>query len=154
MSTSGPTILAIKARSRVEAAQAAYDTARAELVAALMAEAALLDAGTMPDDVAAIIRTVAAFYRLPEAVFRLRDQRAHVARPRLVAMALADELTHHGLEVIGDAFGGRDHSTVIHARHAVANRLKTEKFFENDWKVIRSAALNAMAIKSGQQAVA
>ncbi|STJ08417.1 chromosomal replication initiation protein [Escherichia coli] len=38
-----------------------------------------------------------------------------VARPRQMAMALAKELTNHSLPEIGDAFGGRDHTTVLHA---------------------------------------
>jgi chromosomal replication initiator protein len=38
-----------------------------------------------------------------------------VARPRQVAMALAKELTNHSLPEIGEAFGGRDHTTVLHA---------------------------------------
>ena len=42
-----------------------------------------------------------------------------VARPRQVAMALAKELTNHSLPEIGEAFGGRDHTTVLHACHKI-----------------------------------
>ena len=46
-----------------------------------------------------------------------------VARPRQMAMALAKELTNHSLPEIGDAFGGRDHTTVLHACRKI-NELK------------------------------
>jgi chromosomal replication initiator protein len=62
-----------------------------------------------------IQKTVAEYYkiRLNELLSKKRNR--SLARPRQLAMALAKELTNHSLPEIGDAFGGRDHTTVLHA---------------------------------------
>ncbi len=62
-----------------------------------------------------IQKTVADFYRVRVAEMLSKKRSRSIARPRQVAMALAKELTHHSLPEIGDAFGGRDHTTVLHA---------------------------------------
>jgi chromosomal replication initiator protein len=62
-----------------------------------------------------IQRTVADYYKIKVADLLSKRRNRSVARPRQVAMALAKELTSHSLPEIGDAFGGRDHSTVLHA---------------------------------------
>lgn len=62
-----------------------------------------------------IQKTVAEYYRIKVADLLSKRRSRSVARPRQMAMALAKELTNHSLPEIGDAFGGRDHTTVLHA---------------------------------------
>lgn len=62
-----------------------------------------------------IQRTVADYYKIRVADMHSKRRSRSVARPRQVAMALAKELTNHSLPEIGDSFGGRDHTTVLHA---------------------------------------
>jgi chromosomal replication initiator protein len=62
-----------------------------------------------------IQRTVAEYYKIKVADLHSKRRTRSVTRPRQMAMALAKELTHHSLPEIGDSFGGRDHTTVLHA---------------------------------------
>ena len=62
-----------------------------------------------------IQKTVADYYKIKVAEMYSKKRTRAVARPRQLAMALAKELTQLSLPVIGDSFGGRDHTTVIHA---------------------------------------
>jgi chromosomal replication initiator protein len=67
-----------------------------------------------------IQRTVAEYYKIRVADLVSKRRTRSIARPRQVAMALSKELTNHSLPEIGDAFGGRDHTTVLHACRKVA----------------------------------
>jgi chromosomal replication initiator protein len=62
-----------------------------------------------------IQKTVAEYFKIRVADLLSKRRSRSIARPRQVAMALAKELTSHSLPEIGDAFGGRDHTTVMHA---------------------------------------
>lgn len=62
-----------------------------------------------------IQKTVAEYYKIRVSDLHSKDRSRVVARPRQLAMALSKELTTHSLPEIGDAFGGRDHTTVLHA---------------------------------------
>jgi chromosomal replication initiator protein len=62
-----------------------------------------------------IQKTVAEYYKIKVADLLSKRRSRSVARPRQMAMALSKELTNHSLPEIGDAFGGRDHTTVLHA---------------------------------------
>jgi chromosomal replication initiator protein len=62
-----------------------------------------------------IQRTVAEYYKIKVADLLSKRRTRSVTRPRQMAMALAKQLTNHSLPEIGDAFGGRDHTTVLHA---------------------------------------
>ncbi|SMF14464.1 chromosomal replication initiator protein DnaA [Alteromonadaceae bacterium Bs31] len=62
-----------------------------------------------------IQRVVAEYYKIKVSDLHSKRRSRSVARPRQVAMSLAKELTHHSLPEIGEAFGGRDHTTVLHA---------------------------------------
>ena len=62
-----------------------------------------------------IIKTVSEYYKIKVSELLSKRRSRSVARPRQVAMALCKELTNHSLPEIGDAFGGRDHTTVLHA---------------------------------------
>jgi chromosomal replication initiator protein len=73
-----------------------------------------------------IQKTVAEYYKVKVADLLSKRRSRSVARPRQMAMALAKELTNHSLPEIGDAFGGRDHTTVLHACR-VMNELKLSK---------------------------
>jgi len=62
-----------------------------------------------------IQKTVAEYYKIKISDLLSKRRTRSVARPRQMAMALSKELTNHSLPEIGDAFGGRDHTTVLHA---------------------------------------
>jgi len=70
-----------------------------------------------------IQRSVAEYYKIKMADMLSKRRNRSVARPRQVAMSLSKELTNHSLPEIGDAFGGRDHTTVLHACKQV-NKLR------------------------------
>lgn len=70
-----------------------------------------------------IQKTVAEYYKIKVADLLSKRRTRSLARPRQVAMALSKELTNHSLPEIGDAFGGRDHTTVLHAFRKI-NELK------------------------------
>ncbi len=72
-----------------------------------------------------IQKTVAEYYKIKVADLLSKRRSRSVARPRQIAMALAKELTNHSLPEIGDAFGGRDHTTVLHACRKIV-QLKEE----------------------------
>ncbi len=67
-----------------------------------------------------IQKTVAEYYKIRVADMHSKRRNRSIARPRQIAMALCKELTNHSLPEIGDAFGGRDHTTVLHACRKVA----------------------------------
>jgi chromosomal replication initiator protein len=67
-----------------------------------------------------IQKTVAQYYKIRVADLISKRRTRSIARPRQIAMALAKELTNHSLPEIGDAFGGRDHTTVLHACRKIA----------------------------------
>jgi chromosomal replication initiator protein len=67
-----------------------------------------------------IQKTVADFYKIKVSEMYSKKRSRNVARPRQIAMALAKELTHMSLPDIGEAFGGRDHTTVLHACRKIA----------------------------------
>ncbi|EPE37560.1 chromosomal replication initiator protein DnaA [Candidatus Photodesmus katoptron] len=74
-----------------------------------------------------IQKTVAEYYKIKVADLLSKRRSRSVARPRQLAMALAKELTNHSLPEIGDAFGGRDHTTVLHACRKV-QQLREESY--------------------------
>lgn len=80
-----------------------------------------------------IQKTVAEYYKLRVADLLSKRRSRSVARPRQVAMALAKELTNHSLPEIGDAFGGRDHTTVLHGCRRIAALRETEKRVDEDY---------------------
>ncbi len=85
-----------------------------------------------------IQRTVAAYYQLRLMDLLSRKRTRQLAHPRQLAMALAKELTQHSLPEIGEAFGGRDHTTVMHACRAVRERMLTDGSLSDDWhKLLR-----------------
>jgi|TARA_Y100001968_G_scaffold214880_1_gene197688 chromosomal replication initiator protein len=81
-----------------------------------------------------IQRTVAEYYKIKVADVLSKRRSRSVARPRQVAMALSKELTNHSLPEIGDAFGGRDHTTVLHATRKIAELRETDADIREDYK--------------------
>lgn len=73
-----------------------------------------------------IQKTVAEFYNIRVSDLKSKRRNRQIARPRQVAMSIAKELTSLSLPDIGDAFGGRDHTTVIHACKKVIELCKTD----------------------------
>ncbi len=80
-----------------------------------------------------IQKTVADYYKVRLADLLSKRRSRSVARPRQVAMALAKELTSHSLPEIGDAFGGRDHTTVLHACKRIKGLRDTEQRVREDY---------------------
>jgi len=80
-----------------------------------------------------IQKTVAEYYKIRIAELLSKRRSRSIARPRQVAMALAKELTNHSLPEIGDAFGGRDHTTVMHACRRVKELRETERRIGEDY---------------------
>ncbi|GAB3460393.1 chromosomal replication initiator protein DnaA [Azotobacter salinestris] len=81
-----------------------------------------------------IQRTVAEYYKIKIADLLSKRRSRSVARPRQVAMALSKELTNHSLPEIGDSFGGRDHTTVLHACRKIAELRETDADIREDYK--------------------
>lgn len=81
-----------------------------------------------------IQRTVAEYYKIKLADLSSRRRNRSVARPRQVAMALAKELTNHSLPEIGDSFGGRDHTTVLHACRKIKELRETSSDMQENYK--------------------
>jgi chromosomal replication initiator protein len=80
-----------------------------------------------------IQKTVAEYYKIRVADLLSKRRSRSIARPRQVAMALAKELTNHSLPEIGDAFGGRDHTTVMHACKRVKDLREVERGIGEDY---------------------
>lgn len=81
-----------------------------------------------------IQRVVADYYKIKLADLMSKRRSRSVARPRQVAMALAKELTNHSLPEIGENFGGRDHTTVIHACRKVKELVASDADINEDYK--------------------
>ena len=85
-----------------------------------------------------IQKTVADYYGLQIKDMLGKKRTRSLARPRQMAMALAKELTEHSLPEIGDAFAGRDHTTVLHACRQIRTLMETDGKLREDWdKLLR-----------------
>ncbi len=87
-----------------------------------------------------IQKTVAEYYKMRVADLHSKRRSRQVARPRQIAMTLAKELTAHSLPEIGDAFGGRDHTTVLHAcrkiNELVGSDVRIKEDYDNLMKIL------------------
>ncbi|MDH3588657.1 MAG: chromosomal replication initiator protein DnaA, partial [Gammaproteobacteria bacterium] len=81
-----------------------------------------------------IKKTVAEYYKIRVADLLSKRRSRSITRPRQVAMALSKELTNHSLPEIGDAFGGRDHTTVLHACRKIRELRETELRVSEDYR--------------------
>jgi len=80
-----------------------------------------------------IQKTVAEYYKIRVHDLLSARRTRSITRPRQIAMSLAKELTNHSLPEIGDAFGGRDHTTVLHACRKVKELKETEIRIKEDY---------------------
>jgi chromosomal replication initiator protein len=80
-----------------------------------------------------IQKTVAEYFKIRVADLLSKRRSRSITRPRQVAMALARELTNHSLPELGDAFGGRDHTTVMHACDRVKDLREIERRASEDY---------------------
>ena len=80
-----------------------------------------------------IQKTVADYFKMRVADLHSKRRSRSITRPRQIAMALARELTNHSLPEIGDAFGGRDHTTVLHACRRITALRETESRVAEDY---------------------
>jgi chromosomal replication initiator protein len=83
-----------------------------------------------------IQKTVAEYFRVKVSDLHSARRSRSITRPRQMAMALAKELTQHSLPEIGQAFGGRDHTTVIHACRKVAELRESDANVDNDYTIL------------------
>jgi chromosomal replication initiator protein len=81
-----------------------------------------------------IQRTVAEYYKIKIADLMSKRRSRSVARPRQVAMALSKELTNHSLPEIGEGFGGRDHTTVLHACRKIKELRESDGDIREDYQ--------------------
>lgn len=81
-----------------------------------------------------IQRVVAEYYKIKVSDLHSKRRSRSVARPRQVAMYLAKDLTHHSLPEIGEVFGGRDHTTVLHACRKIKELLESDADIKEDVK--------------------
>jgi chromosomal replication initiator protein len=80
-----------------------------------------------------IQKTVAGYYKIRVADILSKRRTRSVARPRQLAMSLSKELTNHSYPEIGDAFGGRDHTTVLHACRKVKELRDMDREIHDDY---------------------
>lgn len=83
-----------------------------------------------------IQKTVADHFKVKVADLLSKRRSRSIARPRQIAMALAKQLTTHSLPEIGEAFGGRDHTTVIHAVRKIEELLETSVEIQENFKIL------------------
>ncbi|MGY4514604.1 chromosomal replication initiator protein [Lysobacter sp. HA18] len=140
-------LLAKKMRSNVRDLEGALNTlsARANFTGrAITVEFAqetlrdLLRAQQQAIGIPNIQKVVGDYYGLQMKDLLSKRRTRSLARPRQMAMALAKELTEHSLPEIGDAFAGRDHTTVLHACRQIRTLMETDGKLREDWdKLIR-----------------
>lgn len=143
MSSEVAMLLAKRIRSNVRDLEGALNTlaARANFygrpITSEFAEETLRDllamhaqAVTVPN----IQKTVAEYYQIRQQDLLSSRRVRSLARPRQMAMALSKELTEHSLPEIGEAFGGRDHTTVLHACRTIRRLSAEDPRMRQDWE--------------------
>jgi chromosomal replication initiator protein len=96
----------------------------------------ILNVASRQISVEGIQKTVAEYFKLKISDMHSKRRNRNVARPRQVAMALAKDLTQMSLPEIGEAFGNRDHTTVMHACRTIANLRKQDTSLNRDYLVL------------------
>jgi len=102
----------------------------------------LLSAQNKQVSIENIQKTVADFYRLKVVELLSKKRTRIIARPRQIAMCLARELTQLSLPEIGNAFGGRDHSTVLHACKTIENLRNLDHALNSDFNLLNQTLRN------------
>jgi chromosomal replication initiator protein len=88
-----------------------------------------------------IQKTVADYFKIKVSEMYSKKRFRSVARPRQIAMALSKELTQQSLPEIGEAFGGRDHTTVLHACRKTAELREADQDFARDYAQLQQILL-------------
>jgi chromosomal replication initiator protein len=96
----------------------------------------ILNVASRQVSVEGIQKTVAEYFKLKISDMHSKKRSRNVARPRQVAMALAKDLTQMSLPEIGEAFGNRDHTTVLHACRTIASLRKHDTALDRDYVVL------------------
>lgn len=102
----------------------------------------ILAAGNRQVTVDAIQKTVADYYKIKLSDMHSKKRSRDIARPRQIAMALAKEITQLSLPNIGEAFGGRDHTTVLHACKTIAEMRSADSEIAHDYETLLSMLRN------------
>ena len=89
-----------------------------------------------------IQKTVSEYYNIKLSDLLSKRRSRSITRPRQLAMALTKELTNHSLPEIGEAFNGRDHTTVLHACKKIAELRKESPSHEEDYRNLTRALTN------------
>jgi chromosomal replication initiator protein len=90
-----------------------------------------------PITVEEIQRLVAEFFDMPPDLLRAKTRKQEIVNARQIAMYLAKEMTNCSLKTIGLHFGGRDHSTVIHAYQSVEDQIKLDSKYRDTLQIIK-----------------
>ncbi len=96
----------------------------------------ILNVASRQVSVEGIQKTVAEYFKIKVSDMHSKRRNRNVARPRQVAMALAKDLTQMSLPEIGEAFGNRDHTTVLHACRTIASLRKQDTALNRDYLVL------------------
>jgi chromosomal replication initiator protein len=96
----------------------------------------ILNVASRQVSVEGIQKTVAEYFKIKVSDMHSKRRSRNVARPRQVAMALAKDLTQMSLPEIGEAFGNRDHTTVLHACRKIASLRKQDTSLNRDYLVL------------------
>jgi chromosomal replication initiator protein len=96
----------------------------------------ILSAASRQVSVEGIQKTVAEYFKIKVSDMHSKRRSRNVARPRQVAMALAKDLTQMSLPEIGEAFGNRDHTTVLHACRTIASLRQHDSGLNRDYLVL------------------
>jgi chromosomal replication initiator protein len=138
-------LIAKRMRSNVRELEGALNTltARAhfsgQAISLDFAQETLRDLFSVQDrsvSLSSIQKAVAEYSRVSLSDLLSAKRTRSIARARQMAMALTKELTTHSLKEIGESFGGRDHTTVLHACRLVEELKKTEGQFFDDWQTM------------------
>lgn len=119
----------VEAYAKFHKREISVDTAKESLKDILVAQSRQIS-------IENIQKTVAEYYRLKTSELLSKKRSRNIARPRQIAMSLARELTSMSLPEIGASFGGRDHSTVIHACKTIDELKRSDSNLSNSYKTI------------------
>lgn len=119
----------VEAYTKFHKLNISVETAREALKDILVAQSRLVSIDN-------IQKTVADYYRIKMAELLSKKRTRNLTRPRQIAMSLARELTTMSLPEIGNSFGGKDHSTVIHACKTISSLRIIETTIDADYKIL------------------
>ncbi len=119
----------VEAYTKFHKLNISVETAREALKDILVAQSRLVSIDN-------IQKTVADYYRIKMAELLSKKRTRNLTRPRQIAMSLARELTTMSLPEIGNSFGGKDHSTVIHACKTISSKRIIDTTIDADYKIL------------------